>query len=73
MRKLNEMLARSPAEVELFNRLDGEADLWSGAMMSADETPSWIRFLAGAYTPPLFGSTCTFCGIRPVHDFSPVY
>jgi len=32
--------------VELFNRLDGEADLWSGAMMSADETPPWIRFLA---------------------------
>lgn len=46
MRQLNEKLARSPEEVELFNRLDGEADLWPGTLTSANETPPWIRFLA---------------------------
>ena len=46
MRKLNEKLARTPEEVELFNRMDTEADLWPGTLTSADETPPWIRYLA---------------------------
>ena len=46
MRKLNEKLARTPEEVELFNRMDGQADLWPGTLTSADETPPWIRYLA---------------------------
>jgi hypothetical protein len=46
MRKLNEKLARTPEEVELFNKMDTEADLWPGTLTSADETPPWIRYLA---------------------------
>ena len=30
MRQLNEQLARSPQEVELFNKMDEQADLWPG-------------------------------------------
>ena len=43
MRQLNEQLARSPQEVELFNKMDEQADLWPGTLTKAHETPHWIR------------------------------
>ena len=46
MRQLNEQLARSPQEVELFNKMDEQADLWPGTLTKAHETPHWIRYLA---------------------------
>ena len=46
MRRLNEQLARTPQEVELFNEMDERADLWPGTLTKADETPHWIRYLA---------------------------
>jgi len=44
LRTLNEKLARTPQEVELFNEMDLRADLWPGTLTVADETPGWIRY-----------------------------
>jgi SWI/SNF-related matrix-associated actin-dependent regulator of chromatin subfamily A protein 2/4 len=44
LKTLNARLARTPAEVELFNEMDLQADLWPGGLTVADETPSWIRY-----------------------------
>ena len=44
MRALNEKLARTPAEVELFNKMDNDETLWPGGLTTANETPYWLRY-----------------------------
>ena len=48
LKTLNARLARTPAEVELFNEMDLQADLWPGGLTVADETPAWIRYQKAA-------------------------
>ena len=46
LRRLNERIARTPEEVEMFNAMDRDASLWPGTLAGADDVPAFVRYSA---------------------------
>ena len=44
LRELNRQVARTPEEIELFNKMDADQSLWPGPLAVASETPAFITY-----------------------------